>query len=208
MLSQPVVVLEVKDLSTETATVCYINQAFLDMTCTDRGAQNCFVGHRFVDVLQLRLVSPSTPVFLQWISKTVKENNANTFRSQFNGTTKLVNVKWTTVLVQVKYVVLTGRISSMTKLPSQEHGSRFSTGSVRNGDITPPLYSTDSTSSPMLHSTSPVISMENPPTDCRFSVDAQEEPQTTWRNIEKVHCRENDLSDVVYEKFRWRGNDG
>jgi len=181
-------------MSVESATVCYINPTFAgilggeDQTSAVESA-GLIVGQQFVDVLQLQLVSPSATIFLQWINGIITENNSTPFRSQFKNATKSVTIKWTGVLVHTKSVVLTGRISSSSNLPSPELNSRLGVGNLRNEDITPPPSSTDS--SPHFHrSTSPVLSRQNSPVDCRSHTDSQEESQATWRNTEKVLRRQ------------------
>lgn len=184
MLCQPAIVLDLSSTSVESATVCYVNPTFADLFDADQGTSNDapVVGQLFIDILQLRLTSPRTTVFLQWMAEVLAVKVSTQLRSQFKGSAKAINIKWTGVLVENKYFVLTGRISSPSNLPSPERTSRAGTSDLKNEDITSQRSSTDS-SSPPLHRT---VSRQLSPIDSRLKADPTHEPQATWRNTEKV----------------------
>lgn len=188
VLAQPSVVLDLSAVGAESAKVCYVNPTFAQLFSGDQETSNdAFAGQLFVDVLQLRLISPHTTTFLQWIKEIIAENTLTPLRSQFKGNTKSISIKWTGVLIQNTYIVLTGRISSPSNLPSPERSSRHAVATLRCEDISPPPSSTDSSSPPLNRVTSPPgFSRQNSSNDTRLKANTKGEPQTTWRNTEKV----------------------
>ena len=203
---------ETETLSSASMAVYYVNSAFLDIighSQRDSPTDGTnFVGNKFLSILQSYCISPSISRFARWLDDIIQAPNSVQLKSRFRGLknteTSFVEIEWNGVVVEGKYVVLTGRtfgtaqfsavptvpqLGPRQKVRSPDTIEEEDEGSYIRANA-PSVSSADSKTSRIHRKLTREISPTTPTTGLsRMSslTDDQSTQETyTWRNNEKV----------------------
>lgn len=236
--------------SPDSLTVCYVNRVFLDsigdttliedeefeMAPIERHTAG--VPDNFMSILQTQCINPSASHFIQWINEVAqKPENVHNLKTRFKGftvpkdshaserTPQFVDIEWNAVVMENKFIVLTGRRNgtvqfSSPSLPSEptllNNLRRISIDEEDTEDLVPSVCvatSSSSSGSGRGRRTS-TTRLSSSTTLSERSRSSNESDDTLdyeghkWQHTERVQILRYVLILLVYKSYGWRECDG
>jgi hypothetical protein len=158
---------ETSSLSTDSLTVCYVNKMFKDSIgdtpLSDRESSifhesenNTAVPPNFTSILQAQCINPSASHFTQWVNQVASEpDTTHVLKTRFKGfatpkdpsitekTPQFIDIEWNAILMENKFIVLTGRrtgtVQFSTNAPSDPSSNESGSDVIEEEEeVTPP----------------------------------------------------------------------
>jgi hypothetical protein len=237
--------IENQTLLADPPKVCYVNQAFLnnigesplsEAELFEMGLQEPrtrLVPDDFMSMLEVQCINPSAAQFLQWIKGVVqKPNKINNLKTRFKGftlpqdsylsdrTTQFVDIEWNAVVMEKKFIILTGRrtgtvqfstVTPHTEPSVQSNMRHMSIDEVEEPEEFVPLLvrtatsPSSSSSGNMRHPNSTRFSSSTTPSKTSRSFSDGDEATDyecdKWQHTEKVHASGYGNLITVYQSY-------